>query len=590
VNESLLVNTLGHSAGVLIFGIFLVLLLQDRTARRLGGGWKPIFAASLALAWNLTSLLVLGSGDSETALARWTVALGFSVLSLLPAVLFDLCLERRYRALVAAGYALSAAATLPHLIEVFRPDASYHRWALGSITAGFGGLTIAAAALVYRERRDRATTSRLVGTMSLFLLAMSFVHLGSGHAEQIWSQELAFHHAAIPLALLVLLQDYRFVLLDAFLRFLANVLLAAVFVSGAAVAWQLGWLPSPDTPFHRALLLAGACLLLIVFAVARGRVQRLLTHAVFRRQGDQALLARLRAAVSNESDYLASATREIGRFFGAEAALAPAPPGEAGVAQGGIEACIPVGLPSGPARLWLGRRTGGRRYLSEDLDALRRAAAVMAEQIDQFRESEMRRLVSQAELRALQSQIHPHFLFNALNTLYGLIPREARGARDTVLNLADIFRYFLETKKTLAPLEEELRIVKAYLEVERLRLGPKLRVAVNVDPEALAAPIPILSIQPLVENAVRHGIAPLAAGGEVAIEARMEDGLRVAVRDTGRGFQDTGRKGVGLENVERRLELCYGGDARLRIASSESGSEVSFTVPAAALVPAEAVR
>lgn len=588
MSESLLVNTLGHSAGVLIFGIFLALLLQDRTARRPAGGLKPVLAASLALAWNLTSLLVLGLGDSQTAFARWIVALGFSVLSLLPAVLFDLCLERRYRGLVAAGYALSTAAIVPHLVEVFRPDAAYHHWALRSITAGFGALTFGAAALVYRERRDRATTSRLVGTMSLFLLAMSFVHLGSGHAEQIWSQELAFHHAAIPLALLVLLQDYRFVLLDAFLRFLANVLLAAVFVSGAAIAWRLGWLPSPDTPFHRALLLAGACLLLILFAVARGRVQRLLTRAIFGRPDGQLLLARLRAPVRNESEYLASAAREIGRFFGAEAALEPVPTDQAGSAQGGIEASIPVGLPSGPARLSLGRRGGGRRYLSEDLDVLCRAAAVMAEQIEQFRESEMRRLVSQAELQALQSQIHPHFLFNALNTLYGLIPREARGARDTVLNLAEIFRYFLETKKTLAPLEEELRIVKAYLEVERLRLGPKLRVKMDIDPAALAAPIPVLSIQPLVENAIKHGIAPLAAGGEVAIEARMEGGLRVAVRDTGRGFGPGGRQGVGLENVERRLELRYGGSACLRIESSESGSEVSFTVPAAALAPAEA--
>ena len=102
---------------------------------------------------------------------------------------------------------------------------------------------------------------------------------------------------------------------------------------------------------------------------------------------------------------------------------------------------------------------------------LERAAVVMAEQLDAHHESEMRRLVSQAELRALQSQIHPHFLFNALNALYGIIPREARGARDTVLNLADIFRYFLDTRKAMVPLSEELHIVRAYLDVERLRLG-----------------------------------------------------------------------------------------------------------------------
>ncbi len=589
VNESLLVNTLGHSAGVLLFGIFLVLLLQDRTARRLPGGLKSMFAAALALAWNLSSLIVLGAGDPDTLLVRWTIAIGFTVLSLLPAVLFDLCLEGRYRPLVLAGYALSALSTIPHVLEVFRADAEFHRWALATISIGFGVLTAVAAALLYRERRDRATTSRLVGTMSLFLLAMSFVHLGSGHAEQIWSQELAFHHAAIPLALLVLLQDYRFVLVDAFLRFLANVLLAAVFVSTPAVAWRLGWLPAADTPFHLALLLAGACLLLILFAVARTRVQRLLTHVVFRRPDRDAVLAALRTPVRNEPNYLAAAAASLGLQMGAHVSIQEGDADQS-TPPGGMQAAIPLRLPAGPAHIQLGRRTGGRRYLSEDLDTLTSAAAVIAEQIDQYRESETRRLVAQAELRALQSQIHPHFLFNALNTLYGLIPREARGARDTVLNLADIFRYFLETRKTLVPLEEEMRIVRAYLDVERLRLANKLRVEIDIAPEANAVAIPILSIQPLVENAVKHAIAPLATGGTVSIEARLDPGLRVTVRDTGRGFAVKEREGVGLENVERRLDLCFGGEAHLEIESSPQGSEVTIALPAAAPQAMEAAR
>ena len=230
----------------------------------------------------------------------------------------------------------------------------------------------------------------------------------------------------------------------------------------------------------------------------------------------------------------------------------------------------------GSLSVLLGRRTGGRRYLSEDLQALGRAAAVIGEQLEQFRDLETRRLVAQAELRALQSQIHPHFLFNALNALYGIIPREARGARETVLNLADIFRYFLETKKTLVPLEEEMHIVRAYLDVERLRLGDKLRLEISVTPEALSVPIPILSIQPLVENAVKHGIAPQAGGGLIRIHAGLDPGgaLVISVRDSGPGFSTSNRTGVGLENVERRLELCYGGDARLSIESGASGTEV----------------
>jgi two-component system, LytTR family, sensor kinase len=604
VRESLLVNTLGHAAGVLIFGIFLYLLIQDRAARRLRGSAKSMLAAALALVWNLASLLVLGFG-ARTG----TDTVAFSVLSLLPAVLFDLCLAGRHRLLVRAGYGLSGVAIVLHFAELIGQDARYHRWGLNLITIGFVALTGIAAGAVWRDANRRAAASRLIGTMSLFLLAISFVHFGGAHAQQVWSRELAFHHAAIPLALLVLLQDYRFVLLDAFLRFLANVLLAAVFVFGAAEAWRLELLRGTPAPFDQALLLTGACLLLIVFALLRARVQTLLTHLLFRRKDVEALLRTLKQVVREERTYIESAAGQLGEFVGAQASL-DAPAGmdklelrrpmlvsefsrpRAELEARGIEVVLPIRLPSrGTRYILLGRRSGGRRYLSEDLAAVGRATSVMVEQIELYRESEMRRLAAQAELRALQSQIHPHFLFNALNALYGIIPREAKGARETVLNLADIFRYFLETRKTHLPLEQELSIVKAYLEIERLRLGPKLRIEIDVAPETLTTPIPVLSIQPLVENAVKHGIAPRQDGGLVRIEAHptASGALEIRVRDTGTGFAKPGAGGIGLENVARRLELCYGAEARLDIQSNTEGTAVSFVIPAAAVPPLQTV-
>lgn len=610
VNESLLVNTLGHSAGVLIFGIFLYLLLQDRAARRLPGSTKSTIAAALALAWNLASLLVLGANTPGSILNNLMVAIGFSVLSLLPAVLFDLCLQNRYRILAKFGYALSAIAIALHVAELFREGATYHRLGLQLITVGFGLLTCIAAVLFLAnlDQSRRATTSRLVATMSLFLLAMSFVHLGGGHAAQVWSRELAFHHAAIPLALLVLMQDYRFVLLDAFLRFLANVFLAALFTLAAAQAWRMGFLSRTSTPFYQALLLTTACLLLIVFAVLRGWVQRLLTRLVFRRPDEEPLLHALKSPIHDEAHYLLEAAERLGRFVGADASVVDDPKlseldlrrpvlvgqlsrGRAELEDQGIEVIVPLRFASGDSRyVLLGRRSGGRRYLSEDLLAMARAASLIGEQMEQFRESEMRRLVSQAELRALQSQIHPHFLFNALNTLYGIIPREAKGARNTVLNLADILRYFLETGKTFLPLERELHIIKAYLEVEKLRLGDKLRVEIDVEQDALPVLIPILSIEPLIENAVKHAIAPKVDGGLVRLEARLEQGeLRIIVSDTGSGFPPPKgpKSGVGLENVTRRLQLCYGVDAQLHIESGTSGSRVSFSIPSGAAVRAQ---
>jgi two-component system LytT family sensor kinase len=607
VNESLLVNALGHSAGVLIFGIFLYLLIEDRAARRLAGSTKSMLAAALAFLWNLASLVVLGLSREHAKVAEISAACGFAVLSLLPAVLFDLCLRDRLRVLVRLGYGLSAVAIVLHLGELAGRGNQDHRLGLALIVVGYGALTCIAAVNFFA--RDRAATSRLVGTMLLFLLAMSFVHFRSEHAAQIWSRELAFHHAAIPLALLVLLQDYRFLLLDAFLRFLANIFLAAILTSAAVGAWRLNLVPAPSTPFLQALYLTGICVLLVLFAVLRGWVQNLLTRMVFRSPDREALLDGLKVPVRDEAGYLCDAARQLGKFMGAEATLVDAsrfatldlrrpalasdlPEVRADLGKEGAEAIVPLRFSSGGSQyVLLGRRSGGRRYLSEDLQALGRAASQIADQVEQYRETEMRRLVAQAELRALQSQIHPHFLFNALNTLYGIIPREARGARETVLNLADIFRYFLETGKDFLPLHEEMHIVKAYLEVERLRLGSKLRIEIEVTEEAQAAHIPILSVQPLVENAVKHAIAPKTEGGLVRIEAAIGPGgrLNVSVRDTGGGFKTTERAGVGLENVARRLQLCYGAEGRLSIQSSASGSCVSFTAPVGGGVRSAAV-
>ncbi len=222
MNESLLVNALGHAAGILIFGIFLGLMIQDRARRGRAGAAKPMLAASLAIGWNLASLIALRPAADNSLLQAITVAVGFSVLSLLPAVLFDLCLEDGDRSLVSLGYFLSTVAVAMHLAEIFFDGEAFHRWGLILITAGFGLLTaLAVAGNLLKPSSRAATTPRLVGTMLLFLLAMSFVHFGGGHPSEAWSQELAFHHAAIPLALLILLQDYRFVLLDDFVRFLA---------------------------------------------------------------------------------------------------------------------------------------------------------------------------------------------------------------------------------------------------------------------------------------------------------------------------------------------------------------------------------
>lgn len=610
-HEPLIVNAAGHLAGAIVFGIFLVLALRGSAVRGPVEGWLSVASAGLAWLWNAGSFatLILPAGR-----ARWALeTASFSSLSLLPAVLLHLSLNGRFRSIATSGYVLSAVATGMHLCERLQPALNLHKWALWIISAGFSALTVlyALAVLMRGGKEARGRASQIVASMGLLLFVVTFSQFGAGHPPQPWSKELLLHHAGMPVALLSVLQDYRFVFLDAFVRFVANVILAAlVGFGGVRLAITLAWRPG-SSPMADICAVAGVCGLLILFASLRGTVQRYLTMAVFRRDGTEETVRDLRAQAGelrSENDYLKWATRrlsasadtldfeivELKSRAGSEVkdlnypSLADEEPWLRRDSRWNwAEAVVPIRLSHrDTCNLLLGRRRGGRRYLSEDLRSLNYLAAVVSEEIERLRAAEVQRLVSEAELRALHSQINPHFLFNALNTIYGIIPREASGARRTVLNLAEIFRYFLQSDKMLIPLSEEIKIVKAYLEIERLRMGPRLQTMIQVAKDAEQTLIPILSIQPLVENAIKHGLSMRADEGWLRLTANQLSGsLTVTVEDSGSGSAGdatAGRvngAGVGLANVTRRLQLCFGPNAGVNIVQGEFGTKVQFSVP-----------
>lgn len=593
LNQPLLINILGHAAGALIFAIFLCLLFSRRGWSGTRGRFLSGLAAALSLAWNLGSLLVLAWPGLAPRAVDLLAAFSFSVLSLLPAVLLQVSLDGRWPRLAMAGYGLSGAAIVLHWREIYTTGGDLHQEALLLTTVGFLALTaVAVAGAVLNRQPGPGSPSRIAGSMCLALFAMSFLHFGHGHMHQAWSSELVVHHAGIPLALFVLLQDYRFVLLDAFVRFLANALLAAVLTwLVIAAAFRLVPVASAGGPLNEAFLLVSVCLCLVLFAWLRNCAQAWLTRAVFRHGGlDQVAAGMTDApAFSDEDKYLAWAASRMASTARAERHAVVA---ESQVAAANwAEAIVPVRLSQGNSRLiLLGRRQGGQRYLGEDLQALAKAAAAVADRLESLRRQEMSRLVAQAELRALQSQINPHFLFNAFNTLYGVIPRGAPDARRMLLNLADIFRYFLQSDKTFVPLSEEMQIVRAYLEIEKVRLGDRLEVEIQVEEAALSTPIPVLSVQPLVENAVKHGVAQRPDAGYVHIRAQIAGGeLRISVVNSGApeearsGLETTTGAGIGLQNVQRRLEICYGAPAKLRFTPGAGTTTVEFSIPAAAL-------
>ena len=614
-HNPVIVNAIGHLAGAIVFGIFLVLALRGAAARHARENWLSVASAGLAWMWNAVSFssLLVTSGSAQSVME----AISFSSLSLLPAVLLHLSLRGRSLIIIVTGYLLSVVATLMHLCEHLWPAMLLHQWALLVITVGFGGLTILSAVDVLLDggKKMRGKTSQLLASMGLLLFVVTFSHFKTGHPPRPWSIELLVHHAGIPVALLILLQDYRFLFLDAFVRFLANVLLAALLASaGIRAAIALAPMDGAPHPIEDMLVVVGLCGLLILYANLRGIVERWLTKAVFRQSGMDRTVRELRSKpveIRDEGTYLKWAAERLALAVGTQRfeileyeasqnrsgstmrdldypSLAEDEPWLRRSSDWNwVEAVVPIRLSTRDVRnLLLGSRHGGRRYLSEDLQALSHLARVLAEEAERFRFSEMERLVSEAELRALHSQINPHFLFNALNTIYGIIPREATGARQTVLHLAEIFRYFLQSDKILIPLSEELKIVKAYLQIEHLRLGPRLQTAIQVDSEAERTLIPVLSVQPLVENAIKHSLATRLEEGWLTLTASTHNGtLTIAVEDSGPGsnlppaISELPGAGVGLANVTRRLQLCFGPDAGVKMQQGVFGTKVQFSVP-----------
>jgi LytS/YehU family sensor histidine kinase len=257
--------------------------------------------------------------------------------------------------------------------------------------------------------------------------------------------------------------------------------------------------------------------------------------------------------------------------------------------------------------------TGGRRLLSDDVATLETVGLLVARRIDalritherydrELREQEIENLATEAELRALRAQINPHFLFNALTTIGYLIQTAPDRALDTLMRLTALLRGVLRSEGEFTTLGRELDIVESYLDIERARFEDRLRVRIDVPQALKKIRVPPLLLQPLVENAVKHGIAPVKDGGEVVVSARLqstdrgETRLVLTVRDTGAGttpinLERRQRGGVGLRNVERRLACQYGAASSLTVRTAPGdGTTVTIFLPAEFIAREQAAR
>ena len=399
-------------------------------------------------------------------------------------------------------------------------------------------------------------------------------------------------HWVIPWALLVatlLAQAHR---ADVVLK-RSSMLLASV-TAATLLVWWIPGLPR-GIPLLSASL-SGTALLLAAPTLQRA-IHALVDRGILRRPDYGALLREFADASARAADpdelfallraRMGAALRVDVRIVAATASVAAS----ASLLRVALDEAHSIELtPSPRARALLeeersfvdGMRIAGlRRLQALELERTRRE--------QQLREERLQRSVAEAELRALRAQVDPHFLFNTLNTIAELIGTDAARAEAMTERLAEFFRYTLtRQERTLATLEEELRFVRHYLEIEQVRFGERLQFDLLQDAAVGQQQVPALILQPLVENAVRHGLAPKIGPGSICVSASREgEFLQLQVEDNGVGMPSScdQRQGVGLRNVRERLRVLYRESAVLSIGAGAGGRGTRVTLLLPSRVP-----
>ncbi len=193
----------------------------------------------------------------------------------------------------------------------------------------------------------------------------------------------------------------------------------------------------------------------------------------------------------------------------------------------------------------------------------------------QLQASRLQAMLVEAQLQALKMQLHPHFLFNTLHAISALMDEDVKAARRMIARLSELLRLTLENAgQQEVPLRQELDALERYLEIEQIRFQDRLTVKMNIQPETLEARVPNLILQPIVENSIRHGIAPSSDAGRIEISATRQNGhLELSVQDDGPGIVDgeISKDGIGLANTRSRLQQLYGDAHRLEISNVAAG-------------------
>jgi len=617
-----LLNIVGLGAGIVLYAMLLAMVVRAGRTPSRQFQVDPLLLATavLGLIWNLCALptYVLTRLSLGPPLPLLTLV-GTSALGFLPAVVVHSVVRgiradrhRTAELLLAVAYGVASLAALLHLHAMLTGGALPSPLAMRLQTVVF----IAVLAPLALVARGQPGARRAVWVAALSAFAVSALHLSQvDPANPSWIVELAGHHAALPLAVAILYQDFPFALADLFLKralaLLALVAMPLVALGGVGL-WPSARALAIGDPRVVVVFVILWILTLLLYEPLRRASQWFVDAVVLRRPDYSALRVRIRRTAQRHDDVSAMLDETCELLAPALSARDvrwsehAAPDVAAGDRRGSGSASIEIPVAEPPRYvIHIADLTGGRRLLSGDFGFLDTVAALLGRRIDglritrerytrELREQEVAKLATEAELRALRSQLNPHFLFNALTTIGYLIQTSPHRAVRTLMRLTSLLRGVLSSDGELTTLGRELDLIDAYLDIERARFEQRLRVRIDAPAELRSLRVPPLILQPLVENAVKHGIGQQLRGGDVVVTASLSPGpvsttttvLTLTVHDTGAGasegeVQRGRRAGVGLGNIERRLACYYGEAASLAFQSEVGvGTTVEIRLPA----------
>jgi len=620
-------DLIGHTTGLMITLVLLVLTL--RAAKLPGTPFANIIFAICGLLWSAGGLVRTASIVSGMPQLRGVASVAFAVQYTGAAAcpIAILALWRRFaiqdwrrkasRILNLFAIATALAIAISFWFHLF-PRSNLTTW-----TAYNAGLLLVAGPLLSLRR---ATTPR-----SVYLPSMAIVCAicGAGILALIARTSKAPQllggigaHLILLAMVLLFLLFARFRYADIFIRYGVRILLAATWAFIIVITAQSAFLfhvvnhMSAPGAMHVTLVLLIATGLLLSFTLVDERISGLVSRMMFRapdyREQARKFTNQIRG-MDQESEILGALEQAAYAPLDLEAArvvLANHLPWPKEIAEGqitdidlrdplskqlpvkNVEILAPITF-EGRVSHVLAVAPGTERpsLVTRDLNYLQAIAAQCGYRLDalrreeeaaerQSREALLQQQVTEAELRALRAQINPHFLFNSLNTIADLIVRNPQRAETMTLRLAEVFRHVLDhASRPLTSIRDEIEFLRTYLYIEEVRFGERLQVKIDVSPELERAQIPSLILQPLVENALKHGLGPKPGPGHLTITVRADsDHLYMTVEDDGMGPGERQSKGLGLANVAERLQTLYQDRAGVTLSARPGGGSIASVV------------